>query len=385
MNIRLKLRHMYRKVIVASDSFKGSLSSLDVASGVEKAVHEVYPSCEVIKVNVADGGEGTMDALRETLGGRKMTITVSDPLFRPIEASYVILDDGITAVLEMSASSGLPLLTAQERNPSKTSTLGTGELIRDALDKGCRRFLVGIGGSATNDAGMGMLHALGYRFKDAAGHDLLPVGGSLGMVDSFDDSGIHPALTESVFIVACDVKAPLYGPEGAAYVFAPQKGADEQMVKELDGGLKHFASVAKQIMGYDYSMDEGSGAAGGLGYAFRQFFEADLEKGVEMVLDAVHFDDIIKGADLVVTGEGRIDGQTLTGKTPFGVARRAIRQRIPVVAIGGSVAISPTDAESAGFDKVLRITPQDMPLEEAMKPEVASDNVYKTIKRFLSL
>ena len=314
-----------------------------------------------------------------------MTITVSDPLFRPIEASYVILDDGITAVLEMSASSGLPLLTAQERNPSKTTTLGTGELIRDALDKGCRRFLVGIGGSATNDAGMGMLHALGYRFKDAEGQELVPVGGSMDKVDSFDVSGSHPALDESVFIVACDVKAPLYGPSGAAYVFAPQKGADEQMVKELDGGLKHFASVAKQIMGYDYSMDEGSGAAGGLGYAFRQFFEADLEKGVEMVLDAIRFDDIIRGADLVVTGEGRIDGQTLAGKTPFGVARRAGRQRIPVVAIGGSVAISPSDAEAAGFDKVLQITPPDMPLEEAMKPEVASDNVYKAIKRFLSL
>ena len=376
---------MYRKVVVASDSFKGSLSSLEVAGGVEKAVREVYPSCEVIKVNVADGGEGTMDALRETLGGRTVTVTVSDPLFRPIEASYVILDDGTTAVLEMSAASGLPLLTSTERNPSMTTTLGTGELIRDALDKGCRRFLVGIGGSATNDAGMGMLHALGYRFKDAEGHELLPVGGSMKDVDSFDMSGCHPALAESVFIVACDVKAPLYGPSGAAYVFAPQKGADEEMVRELDGGLRHFASVAKRIMGYDCSMDEGAGAAGGLGYAFRQFLEADLEKGVEMVLDAIRFDDIIRDADLVVTGEGRIDSQTLTGKTPFGVARRARRQRIPVVAIGGSVAISPSDAEAAGFDKVLQITPPDMPLEEAMKPEVASDNVYKAIKRFLSL
>ena len=376
---------MYRKVVVASDSFKGSLSSLEVAGGVEKAVREVYPSCEVIKVNVADGGEGTMDALRETLGGRTVTVTVSDPLFRPIEASYVILDDGTTAVLEMSAASGLPLLTSTERNPSMTTTLGTGELIRDALDKGCRRFLVGIGGSATNDAGMGMLHALGYRFKDAEGQELVPVGGSMKDVDSFDMSGCHPALAESVFIVACDVKAPLYGPSGAAYVFAPQKGADEEMVRELDGGLRHFASVAKRIMGYDCSMDEGAGAAGGLGYAFRQFLEADLEKGVEMVLDAIHFDEIIEGADLVVTGEGRIDSQTLTGKTPFGVARRAGRQRIPVVAIGGSVAISPSDAESAGFDKVLQITPPDMPLEEAMKPEVASDNVYKAIKRFLSL
>lgn len=378
------MRLMYRKIVVASDSFKGSLTSLEVAQSVEKAFKEVYPSCEVIKVNVADGGEGTMDALQQTLGGRKVSMSVSDPLGRPVQASYVILDDGVTAVLEMSAASGLPLLSPEERNPSKTSTLGTGELICDALSQGCRRFLVGIGGSATNDAGMGMLHALGYRFLDASGQELSPVGGSMVDVASIDMSSRNPYLDEAEFIVACDVKAPLFGPDGAAYVFAPQKGADQQMVEALDQGLRHFASVSADETGHDYSSMEGSGAAGGLGYAFRQFLGARLERGVEMVLDAIHFDQIIQGADLVVTGEGRVDSQTLTGKTPFGVAQHARRQDIPVVAIGGSVIIDQFQAQLAGFMDALQVTPAGMPLEEAMKPEVAAENVYKTIKSFLN-
>ena len=375
---------MYKKIVVASDSFKGSLTSLQVAQNVERAVCEVYPLCDVVKVNVADGGEGTMDALQQTLGGRKVTLSVSDPLGRPVHASYVILEDGVTAVLEMSAASGLPLLTPEERDPSKTSTLGTGELICDALAQGCRKFLVGIGGSATNDAGMGMLHALGYRFLDAGGAELPPVGGSMINVASIDMSSRNPVLDDAKFIVACDVKAPLYGPEGAAYVFAPQKGADKDMVEVLDQGLRHFASVSSGITGYDCSLMEGSGAAGGLGYAFRQFLAARLERGVEMVLDAIHFDEIIAGADLVITGEGRVDSQTLTGKTPFGVAQHALRQGIPVVTIGGSVAIDASQAQQAGFKDALQVTPSDMPLQEAMKPEVAAENVYKTIKTFLT-
>lgn len=374
---------MYNKIVVASDSFKGSLTSLEVAQSVAKAVKEAYPSSEVVEVNVADGGEGTMDALQQTLGGRKVILEVSDPLGRPVDASYVILEDGSTAVLEMSAASGLPLLAPEERNPSKTSTLGTGELIRDALDKGCSKFLVGIGGSATNDAGMGMLHALGYRFMDASGTELAPVGGSMINVASIDMSGRHPALSEAQFIVACDVKAPLYGPDGAAYVFAPQKGADNEMVEALDMGLRHFAEVSALATGCDSSSLEGSGAAGGLGYAFRQFLGASLERGVEMVLDAIHFDELLNGADLVITGEGRVDSQTLTGKTPYGVARRALRQGIPVVAIGGSVTLDKSQTQLAGFKDVLQVTPVGMPLQEAMKPEVAAENIYQTIKTSL--
>lgn len=374
---------MYSKIVVASDSFKGSLTSLQVADSVQKAVRQVCPSCDVVKVNVADGGEGTMEALQQTLGGTKEMIPVSDPLGRRIMAGYVILEDNRTAVIEMSAASGLPLLLPSERDPMKTSTYGTGEMICDALNRGCRKFLVGIGGSATNDAGMGVLAALGYRFKDADGQILPPVGGSLQKVSVIETDAVHPALSETEFIVACDVTAPLYGPEGAAYVFAPQKGADLQMVEQLDEGLRHFSQVAAEVCDVDSSSLQGSGAAGGLGYAFRQFLDARLERGVDMVLDAIGFDQIISGADLIITGEGKVDSQTLTGKTPFGVAQRAHRQNIPVVAIGGCVQISQEDASEAGFAGVYQVSPSGMPLEEAMRLDVASKNVYDTTLKIL--
>ena len=375
---------MLKKIVVASDSFKGSLTSLDVAQNVEKAIREVYPLCDVLKVNVADGGEGTMEALQQTLGGVRVSLVVKDPLGREIEATYVILNDGITAVVEMSAASGLPLLKSDERNPLKTSTYGTGQLICDALDRGCRKILVGIGGSATNDAGMGMLQALGYRFLDAQGNQLQPVGENLQLVSSIDSTGRHPDLDKTEFVVACDVKAPLYGRNGAAYVFAPQKGADQKMVEMLDAGLRHFSEVSSAMAGYDCSQMQGTGAAGGLGYAFRQYLDARLERGIEMVLDAIGFDDIISGADLVITGEGRVDSQTLTGKTPFGVAQHAHRQRIPVVVIGGSVEIDVLQVREAGFNDVIQVTPLDMPLSVAMRPEVAAKNVYNAIIKYLT-
>lgn len=375
---------MLKKIVVASDSFKGSLTSLDVAQNVEKAIREVYPLCDVLKVNVADGGEGTMEALQQTLGGVRVSLVVKDPLGREIEATYVILNDGITAVVEMSAASGLPLLKSDERNPLKTSTYGTGQLICDALDRGCRKILVGIGGSATNDAGMGMLQALGYRFLDAQGNQLQPVGENLQLVSSIDSTGRHPDLDKTEFVVACDVKAPLYGRNGAAYVFAPQKGADQKMVEMLDAGLRHFSEVSSAMAGYDCSQMQGTGAAGGLGYAFRQYLDARLERGIEMVLDAIGFDDIISGADLVITGEGRVDSQTLTGKTPFGVAQHAHRQRIPVVVIGGSVEIDVLQVREAGFNDVIQVTPLDMPLSVAMRPEVAAENVYNAIIKYLT-
>ena len=375
---------MFKKIVVASDSFKGSLTSMQVADAVERAVAQVAPSCEVVKVDVADGGEGTMDALRQTLGGQKLYIEVSDPLGRPIKAPYVILEDGITAVVEMATASGLPLLVPGERNPLKTSTYGTGQLIADALDKGCRKFLVGIGGSATNDAGMGMLEALGYRFLDAQGNALHGCGEALERVVSIDASYANPALAESEFIVACDVDSPLYGPKGAAYVFSPQKGADPQMVERLDQGLANFAQAVKRYNDKDISEIPGAGAAGGLGGGFVGFLNAFLERGVEMVLDAIDFDNLIQGAELVITGEGKVDFQTLTGKTPFGVAKRAHRQNIPVIAIGGGVQISQDDARAAGFADVVQVTPTDMPLEVAMKPEVASENVYNSTLKILS-
>ena len=384
------------KIVIASDSFKGSLASMEVARSVEMGILDVFPSCDVVKVAVADGGEGTMDALCQTLGGRFIRIPVEDPIGRTINASYVILEDGNTAVLEMSSASGLTLLTTAERNPMLTSTYGTGQLIDDAIGRGCRRFLVGIGGSATNDAGMGMLTALGYRFLDAEGNELSGAGASLSKVCGIDCSGVSQAVRDSEFIVACDVDSPLYGPDGAAYVFAPQKGADPDMVKALDDGLRQYADVVASYAGKipmhggpsctgetsimkDAASMPGAGAAGGLGYAFVAFFGARLQRGVDMVLDAVGFDSIIEGADLVITGEGRIDAQTLTGKTPYGVLQRASRQNIPVIALAGSVALD----DSSGFTAIRQITPPDMELSEAMLPAVASANLRRTISALL--
>lgn len=370
-----------KKIVVASDSFKGCLSSMQVADAVERAVLQSYPACDVIKIDVADGGEGTMDALQHTLGGHKIWLEVSDPLGRPVRASYVILEDGTTAVVEMAAASGLPLLSPEERNPLETSTYGTGQLIADALNKGCRKFLIGIGGSATNDAGMGMLQALGYRFTDAQGNVLCGCGESLEKVASIDASSASPALKESEFIVACDVDAPLYGPKGAAYVFAPQKGADTETVERLDNGLKHFSEVVAKSKDAieDYAQTPGAGAAGGLGFGLMAFLNARLVSGINMVLDAIGFDSIIKDADLIITGEGKIDSQTLTGKTPYGVLLRAKCQGIPVVAIGGSVQLEPEETEAAGFASILQTTPPDTRIEDALNPETASRNIIRAI------
>ena len=370
-----------KKIVVASDSFKGSLSSMQVADAVERAVLQACPACDVIKIDVADGGEGTMDALQHTLGGHKIWLEVSDPLGRPVRASYVILEDGTTAVVEMAVASGLPLLSPEERNPLETSTYGTGQLIADALNKGCRKFLIGIGGSATNDAGMGMLQALGYRFTDAQGNVLCGCGESLEKVASIDASSASPALKESEFIVACDVDSPLYGPKGAAYVFAPQKGADTETVERLDNGLKHFSEVVAKSKGAieDYAQTPGAGAAGGLGFGLMAFLNARLVSGINMVLDAIGFDSIIKDADLIITGEGKIDSQTLTGKTPYGVLQRAKLQGIPVVAIGGSVQLEPEETEAAGFASILQTTPPDTRIEDALNPETASRNIIRAI------
>ena len=370
-----------KKIVVASDSFKGCLSSMQVADAVERAVLQACPACDVIKIDVADGGEGTMDALQHTLGGHKIWLEVSDPLGRPVRASYVILEDGTSAVVEMAVASGLPLLSPEERNPLETSTYGTGQLIADALNKGCRKFLIGIGGSATNDAGMGMLQALGYRFTDAQGNVLCGCGESLEKVASIDASSASPALKESEFIVACDVDAPLYGPKGAAYVFAPQKGADTETVERLDNGLKHFSEVVAKSMDVieEYAHTHGAGAAGGLGFGLMTFLNARLVSGINMVLDAIGFDSIIKDADLIITGEGRIDSQTLAGKTPYGVLQRAKLQGIPVVAIGGSVQLEPEETEAAGFASILQTTPPDTRIEDALNPETASRNIIRAI------
>ena len=369
------------KIVIASDSFKGSMSSLDVATAASAGVIEVYPDSEIISVNVADGGEGTVEAIVDALGGEIVKVQVSDPLGRKIETSYGIA--GETAILEMAAASGLPLLTAEERNPWATSTLGTGEMIMDAIARGCRKFLVGIGGSATNDAGVGMLQAMGFRFYDAKGELITQgCGGMLGSIARIDDSLVSAAVKEAQFTVACDVDTPFCGPEGAAPVFAPQKGADAEMVKRLDEGMASFAKVITEKYAIDIVPVAGAGAAGGMGGAFRAFLGATLKKGIDMVLDAIDFDTTIQGANFVITGEGKVDFQTAKGKTAAGVLNRAKQQHIPVVAIGGCVEMCDSLVQM-GFAGIYPILEEKVPLEIAMQRDFAMNNVRKTVAKIV--
>ena len=369
------------KIVIASDSFKGSMSSLDVATAASAGVIEVYPDSEIVSVNVADGGEGTVEAIVDALGGEIVKVQVNDPLGRKIETSYGIA--GETAILEMAAASGLPLLTVEERNPWATSTLGTGEMIMDAIARGCRKFLVGIGGSATNDAGVGMLQAMGFRFYDANGELITQgCGGMLGSIARIDASLVSAAFKESQFTVACDVDTPFCGPEGAAPVFAPQKGADAEMVKRLDEGMASFAKVITEKYAIDIVPVAGAGAAGGMGGAFRAFLGATLKKGIDMVLDAIDFDTTIQGANLVITGEGKVDFQTAKGKTAAGVLNRAKQQHIPVVAIGGCVEMCDSLVQM-GFAGIYPILEEKVPLEIAMQRDFAMNNVRKTVAKIV--
>ena len=366
-----------KKITIAVDSFKGSLSSREVADAFEEGFKSQFPKCEVVKVSIADGGEGTVDALVETLNGELVKALVADPLGRTISAQYGIIDDGRTAVMEMSAASGLPLIAPTERNPLRTSTYGTGEMIVDAIKRGCRKFLVGIGGSATNDGGTGMLRALGFRFFDAEGNELIGGGEILERIDKIDASTARTELADCEFIVACDVTNPLYGPEGAAYVFAPQKGADAAMVERLDQGLRNYARAIERFNGVQVDAIAGAGAAGGLGGGFKALLGARLEPGIDMVLNAMQFSKIIAGSDLVITGEGRIDRQTTMGKAPSGVLREATAQGIPTIAIGG--AVQPCkELEQSGFAAVLPIVAGPVALEVAMQRDTAIENVRRT-------
>ena len=367
------------KIVIASDSFKGSLTSVEVAQAATRGIKAVYPDCDVVAVNVADGGEGTVEAIVDALGGEIVHTTVSDPLGRPIQARYGIA--GKKAIIEMAAASGLPLLSYEERNPWITSTYGTGEMIMDAIQRGCSQFLIGIGGSATNDAGTGMLQALGFKFYDFNGKEIIDCrGGRLQDIADLDDTFVPKAVREAQFIVACDVDTPYCGPEGAAPVFAPQKGADAEMVAKLDAGMTSFAHVIENKYGINIVPVTGAGAAGGMGGGFRAFLNASLQRGIDMVLDAIDFDYTIQGADLIITGEGKIDFQTAKGKTAAGVLARAKKQNIPVIAIGGCVEICES-VKQMGFAGIYPITEEKLPLKIAMQAEVAAMNVEKTVKK----
>lgn len=367
------------KIVIASDSFKGSLTSAEVAQAATRGIKANYPDCEVVAVHVADGGEGTVEAVVEALGGEIITANVSDPLGRPIDARYGMVGD--KAIIEMAAASGLTLLRPDERNPWLTSTYGTGELIMDAIQRGCRQFLIGIGGSATNDAGTGMLQALGVRFYNADNQEITDCcGGRLHEIARIDDSKVAESVRQSQFTVACDVDTPFCGREGATVVFAPQKGADTHMVQQLEKGMASLAKVIENKYHIPIASMAGAGAAGGMGGALRAFLNATLKQGIDMVLDAIDFDTIIQGADLIITGEGKIDHQTAKGKTAKGILARTKAQDIPVIAIGGSVERCES-VEQMGFAGIYPISEENIPLEIAMQPTIAAANIEKTIKK----
>lgn len=368
-----------KKVLLAIDSFKGCLGSLEAAVAVEEGIKTVYPSCEVIKIPVADGGEGTAGALVFATGGIMKTVEVNDPLMRPIDASYGILGDGRTAVIEMSAAAGLPLISEKERNPMLTTTYGAGQLIADALAGGCTQFIVGLGGSATNDAGAGMLQALGYRFLDAEGELLGQGGRMLEKIAIVDGSSRNPLLDGTRFRVAYDVDIPFSGRHGAACIYAPQKGADREMVKKLDRGLEHFAGIVKEQLNRDMDSIAGSGSAGGAGGGLWAFLSAELRPGIGLVLDILRFDDLLAGADLVITGEGCMDVQTAMGKAPLGIAEAAARRNVPVIAITGN--IKDAIVNDLGISGVFSIVPYPMSLREAMEPMCARRNIRRTVEQ----
>lgn len=373
-----------KKIVIASDSFKGSVSSMEVAECAELAIHKVFPACEVVKIPVGDGGEGTVETLITAMDGKAVSCTVHDPLMRPTEAVYGILGDNRTAVIEMATASGLTLVPLPERNPLLTTTYGTGELIKDALDRGCRNFLIGIGGSATNDAGTGMLQALDFRFLDHEGEELGLGGQILDKVRSVDRSLVLPELREATFTVACDVNNPFYGEKGAAYVFARQKGADDAMIRSLDAGLRNLAGVIKRIEAIEIDDIPGAGAAGGLGGGCVAFLRAALKPGIQMVLDALRFDERIQGADLIITGEGKLDKQTCMGKTPYGVLQAGRRQCIPVIVMGGSVE-EVEALNQSGFLAVFPLLPYPVSLEQAMDKDFTCQNIMRALEQQLRL
>ena len=360
------------KIVIAPDSYKESLSALEVAQAVEAGFRQVFPDANYVLVPVADGGEGTVDAMVAATGGRKETVTVSGPLGEPVEAFYGLTGDGDTAVIEMAAASGLALVSPDRRNPLLTSSRGTGELIRAALDAGARRFILGIGGSATNDGGAGMVQALGVRLLDLEGRELDGSGGDLARLERIDVSALDPRLAECRIEVACDVDNPLTGARGASAVFGPQKGATPEMVQALDANLARLARIVGRDLGVAVDTVPGAGAAGGMGAAMLAFFGATLKPGIEIVTAAVDLDTHVRDADLVITGEGRIDFQTVHGKTPIGVARVAKRHGKPVIGIAGSLGAEVGVVHAHGIDAVFSVLGKPCTLDEALRDAAAN-------------
>ncbi|WP_413503711.1 glycerate kinase [Serratia grimesii] len=367
-----------KKVVIAPDSFKESLSALEVAEAIERGFRQVYPQAQYVKLPMADGGEGTVDSMVAATGGEIVRVEVMGPLGQPVQAFYGLLGDGETAVIEMAAASGLHLAPKALRDPRITTSYGTGELILAALERGVKAIILGIGGSATNDGGAGMMQALGARLLDDKQNPLLPGGAALAQLAQIDLSEVDPRLQQVSVTAACDVDNPLCGPHGASAVFGPQKGATPEMVTQLDSALSHFGSLLQQATGREVINTPGAGAAGGMGAALLGMLNARLRPGIEIVIETLRLEEALCNADLVITGEGRLDSQSIHGKTPIGVARVAKRHGLPVIGIAGSLSKDYQVVHQHGIDAAFSVLDRIVTLDEALTE--AADNLEVTAR-----
>lgn len=374
-----------KKVVLVPDSFKGTLSSSKVCEIMENKIKEHFPQCDVISIPVADGGEGSVDCFLAAVGGEKVGIKVKNPYFEEMEAFYGLVDNGKTAVIEMAACAGLPLVE-DRKNPAKTTTYGVGQLILDAARRGVKKIIVGLGGSCTNDGGCGAASAIGVKFINKNGEEFIPTGGTLNEIDSIDMSCKAEVLKDIEIITMCDIDNPMYGPNGAAHVFAPQKGADREMVLHLDKGIKHLSEVIKKDLNRGLAEIPGTGAAGAMGAGMLAFFDSTLQMGIETVLDTVKFDSLVSDADMIFTGEGKFDGQSLRGKVVMGVAKRAAYAKIPVIVIAGGADLDIDEAYNLGVTSVFTINrlPEDFEISRTKSAEnlnFTMDNILRLLKR----
>jgi len=368
-------------VLIAIDSFKGSLSSMQAGQAAAEGIKRVYPDAEIVVRPIADGGEGTVDALVSGMGGEMQYIPVTGPLGQTVEAAYGIIYESRTAIIEMSAAAGITLVPATERNPMNTTTYGVGEIIMDAIRKGCRNFVVGIGGSATNDGGFGMLQALGFEFLDSEGSPI-PLGGKgLEFLSRITVNGAAPELKECTFHIACDVTNPLCGEKGCSAIFGPQKGADPQMILQLDQWLERYAALVKEVMPTADKDAAGAGAAGGIGFAFLAFLNGQLKNGIELILRETKLEKYVQQADIVVTGEGRLDAQTTMGKAPSGIAAIAKKYGKPVIGFAGCVTEDAVACNEAGIDAFFPVLRSVCTLDEAMDTDNAFANMAATAEQ----
>lgn len=373
------------KIVVATDSFKGSLTSMEAGAIIKNAIYKVMPDAEICVRPLADGGEGTVQALTFGMGGKLENITVTGPLGKPVECVYGILPNNQTAMIEMSGAAGITLVPKQDRNPLNTTTYGVGEIIKDAISKNCRHFIIGIGGSATNDGGTGMLQALGFRMLDKDGKQVSPGAKGLKDIQTISDESVLPELKECTFKIACDVTNPLCGAQGCSAVFGPQKGATPDMIAQMDQWVAHYAQLTVQKYPHANANQPGAGAAGGLGFAFLSYTNAVLASGMQIVLEDTKLENDIVSSDLVVTGEGRLDEQTILGKAPIGVAKAAKKYGKKVIAFSGSVTEGAIACNLYGIDAFFPILRDVQTLSEAMKPENARKNLSDTAEQVFRL